>query len=608
MNTLAKLFAAALLLLHSTAAFGAAGQITPIGRQPAADSQAVVISNEDSAQVAAILAQLQASLAVTQSGAWNIGSVATLPAISLAAGSNVIGAVTGTFWQATQPVSGTFWQSTQPVSVTTLPSITIGAAIPAGSNVIGGVTQSGSWTISLPAGAATAANQATEITSLASIATNTGLLGSGLTISTLPALPAGSNVIGGVTGTFWQATQPVSGTFWQTTQPVSGTFFQTTQPVSAASLPLPAGATTSALQVAGNASLASLASGVTVISLPSVTIGAALPVGSNVIGGVTQSGSWTISLPAGAATAANQATEITSLASIATNTGLLGSGLTISTLPALPAGSNTIGGVTGTFWQATQPVSVATLPSITIGAALPAGSNVIGAVTESGTFLVGGDVGPQVADAGNPVKVGAVYNSTRLLLNPGQRGNMTLDQYGSLNVQLMNGSGSATGASAFANPNQWDGTNATNANSALPTTAIMVAQTGTNSTNIVRVANLVFAVSTAATGNTAIWSPSGKKFRLMGYTISFTSNCAQATAGVLTAKLYDGSSTFLGQQASAYVPGTAVTTGPIGGFTTGAVQLGNGYLSVSASNPLYIQLSSALTSGACIVNVWGAAE
>jgi hypothetical protein len=45
-----------------------------------------------------------------------------------------------------------------------------------------------------------------------------------------------------VTGTFYQATQPVSiasmpttpvtGTFWQTTQPVSGTFWQATQPVS----------------------------------------------------------------------------------------------------------------------------------------------------------------------------------------------------------------------------------------------------------------------------------------------------------------------------------------------------------------------------------------
>src|SRR5205807_7050936 len=57
-------------------------------------------------------------------------------------------AVTGTFWQATQPVSGTFWQATQPVSIASMPSTP-------------------------------------------------------------------------VTGTFWQATQPVSGTFWQATQPVS---------------------------------------------------------------------------------------------------------------------------------------------------------------------------------------------------------------------------------------------------------------------------------------------------------------------------------------------------------------------------------------------------
>lgn len=65
-------------------------------------------------------------------------SIATMPSTP----------VTGTFWQTTQPVSGTFWQSTQPVSIASMPSTP-------------------------------------------------------------------------VTGTFWQATQPVSGTFWQTTQPVS---------------------------------------------------------------------------------------------------------------------------------------------------------------------------------------------------------------------------------------------------------------------------------------------------------------------------------------------------------------------------------------------------
>lgn len=61
-----------------------------------------------------------------------------------------------------------------------------------------------------------------------------------------------------VTGTFWQATQPVSiassvavtGTFWQATQPVSGTVTANagsgTFAISAASLPLPTGAATEA--------------------------------------------------------------------------------------------------------------------------------------------------------------------------------------------------------------------------------------------------------------------------------------------------------------------------------------------------------------------------
>jgi len=89
-----------------------------------------------------------------------------------------------------------------------------------------------------------------------------------------------------VSGTFWQATQPVSGTvgvsnfpatqavtgtFWQATQPVSGpltdaelrtspvsvagTFWQATQPVSAASLPLPTGAATEATLSAASGKL-----------------------------------------------------------------------------------------------------------------------------------------------------------------------------------------------------------------------------------------------------------------------------------------------------------------------------------------------------------------
>jgi hypothetical protein len=45
---------------------------------------------------------------------------------------------------------------------------------------------------------------------------------------------AGTSQIGSVTASI-SGTVPVSGTFWQATQPVSGTFFQATQPVSLAS-------------------------------------------------------------------------------------------------------------------------------------------------------------------------------------------------------------------------------------------------------------------------------------------------------------------------------------------------------------------------------------
>jgi hypothetical protein len=77
--------------------------------------------------------------------------------------------------QQAVPVSGTFWQATQPVSLASLP------ALPTGSNVIGGVTQSGTWnitnisgTVSLPTGAATSALQTTGNTSLSNIDADLG--------------------------------------------------------------------------------------------------------------------------------------------------------------------------------------------------------------------------------------------------------------------------------------------------------------------------------------------------------------------------------------------------------------------------------------------------
>lgn len=130
--------------------------------------------------------------------------------------------------------------------------------------------------------------------------------GSGLTDAELRASPVNVSVIGTVTfsntsiavtnagtfavqaaqsgtwniGTLTSITNPVAvtGTFWPGTQPVDGS--GVTQPVSAVALPLPAGASTSALQTTGNTSLATIAGAVAgaemqvdVLTLPSVTIG-----------------------------------------------------------------------------------------------------------------------------------------------------------------------------------------------------------------------------------------------------------------------------------------------------------------------------------------------
>jgi hypothetical protein len=96
-------------------------------------------------------------------------------------GSGVTQPVSGTFWQTTQPVSGTFWQTTQPISGT----IT--------------ANQGGApWTATIQQGGNSAVVKAA---STAAAAADPALV-----VAVSP-----NNTVG-VTGTFWQTTQPVSGT------------------------------------------------------------------------------------------------------------------------------------------------------------------------------------------------------------------------------------------------------------------------------------------------------------------------------------------------------------------------------------------------------------
>jgi hypothetical protein len=126
-------------------------------------------------------------------------------------------------------------------------------------------------------------------------------IGNSLTISSLPALPAGTAQIGSVTASI-SGTVPVSGTFFQGTQPVSlttlpalvagtaqigsvtasisgtvpvsGTFFQATQPVSLTTLP------TLAAGTAQIGSVTASISGTVPISISSVTVGNSVTIGS----------------------------------------------------------------------------------------------------------------------------------------------------------------------------------------------------------------------------------------------------------------------------------------------------------------------------------------
>jgi hypothetical protein len=143
--------------------------------------------------------------------------------------------VTGTFFQATQPVSiassvpvtGTFFQETQPVSIASTVPVSIASSVPV-TGTFFQETQPVSIASTVPVSIAS-----TVPVSIASSVPVTGTffqetqpvsIASTVPVSIASSVP--------VTGTFFQETQPVS---IASTVPVSGTFFQATQPVSIAS-------------------------------------------------------------------------------------------------------------------------------------------------------------------------------------------------------------------------------------------------------------------------------------------------------------------------------------------------------------------------------------
>lgn len=105
--------------------------------------------------------------------------------------------------------------------------------------------------------------------------------------------------------------------------------------------------------------------------------------------------------------------------------------------------------------------------------------------------------------------------------------------------------------------------------------------------------------STAATGSTALWTPTaGKKFRLMRFRVQVTALAKAAAAADLKIALLD-SAADLGVSSYCTIPVAAAGNGVIS--DTGWIDLGNGVMSSLANNVLNINLSFALTGG--LVNV-----
>lgn len=327
-------------------------------------------------------------------------------------------AVTGTFWQATQPVSiasmpstpvtGTFWQATQPVSGTVTANAGTGTfAVSAAS-------------LPLPSGAATSAKQpalGTAGTASTDVLTVQG-------IASMTALKVdGSAVTQPVSGTFWQATQPVSGTFWQATQPVSGTI--TANIGTSGSLALDATLT-------GGTQQSKITDGTNVATVKAASTAAGATDKALVVA-ISPNNTVPVSL------AANQSVNVAQMngVTVTMGNGASGAGVQRVTLAsdstgqvALAAGSATIGALTAN--QSVNQAQVAGVATATGNGVVGTGVQRVAIASDNTAFpiIAAGNAASGVADSGNPVKVGGVYNSTKPTYTNGQRGDLQIDTRG----------------------------------------------------------------------------------------------------------------------------------------------------------------------------------
>jgi hypothetical protein len=149
-----------------------------------------------------------------------------------------------------------------------------------------------------------------------------------------------------------------------------------------------------------------------------------------------------------------------------------------------------------------------------------------------------------------------------------------------------------------------------------PGTTSLTGDPGANNAfQAMRTPSIFKSVAFTTATSTAVWTPTSKKFRLMRFKIILTSNCSLSAGAVVSISLNDGGTAFGGGSNttnngiafSVFVPTTAVTSG-FGGFETGWIDLGNGYLSTTSGNALNIAISTALATGSVSIVVCGTEE
>lgn len=123
----------------------------------------------------------------------------------------------------------------------------------------------------------------------------------------------------------------------------------------------------------------------------------------------------------------------------------------------------------------------------------------------------------------------------------------------------------------------------------------------------IRVPNVFKTVGVSALGINAVWTPSsGRKFRLMRYKVSLSGDSTVSGGGEPSIQFVDGPSNFMPFVEQPYVPGTAANV--FGAWSSGWIDLGNGFLSFVADRVLNVNLGMALTNGVLRVQVCGTEE